>query len=139
MDNLTKDQRKKNMQAIKCRGSKIENLFAKALWNAGLRYRKNNTKVYGKPDFVFLRRKIAIFCDGEFWHGKEWDAKKKPATNIVYWHAKIERNIARDHEVNSCLKQDGWIVIRFWGKDITNNIDTCLDIVKQAYLSRSKI
>lgn len=139
MDNLTPNQRKKNMQAIKCKGSKIEKILARALWHTGLRYRKNNVKIYGRPDFIFLSRKIAIFCDGEFWHGKDWNTKKKPATNATYWKAKIDRNIARDTEVNQYLERNGWLVIRLWETDIIKNTNYCVNRIYQAYISRSEI
>jgi len=79
MDKLTKEQRRKNMQAIKSKGSKIEIMLAKAMWEKGLRYRKNDKTVIGKPDFTFKKYKIAVFCDSEFWHGKDW---KKRNLNI---------------------------------------------------------
>ena len=69
MDNHTPEQRRKNMQAVKNRDSKIEIILRKELWHRGLRYQKNSSKVYGKPDIVFLSKKVAIFCDSEFWHG----------------------------------------------------------------------
>jgi len=76
MDKLTKEQRRKNMQAIKSKGSKIEIMLAKAMWEKGLRYRKNDKTVIGKPDFTFKKYKIAVFCDSEFWHGKDWKKKE---------------------------------------------------------------
>lgn len=119
MDKLSKEQRRKNMQAVKNKGSKIEVALARALWAKGLRYRKNNKTVFGKPDLTFKRKKIAIFVDSEFWHGKDWNERKRDhKSNQDFWHKKIERNIERDKEVNSKLASDGWKVIRFWGKDI---------------------
>lgn len=76
MDKLTKEQRTKNMKAVKSKGSKIENLLMKSLWQKGYRYRKNDKSVFGKPDIVFKSMKIAVFCDSEFWHGKDWEIKK---------------------------------------------------------------
>ena len=82
------------MQAVKSKGSKIETLLAKELWKRGHRYRKNNKSVYGKPDLTFKKHKIAIFVDSEFWHGKEWEVRKKDhKSNKDFWHKKIERNI----------------------------------------------
>lgn len=127
MDKLTKEQRRKNMIAVKSKGSKIEVRLAKALWKKGLRYRKNDKTVFGKPDLTFKGLKIAIFCDSEFWHGKDWDIKKhEHKSNIDFWHKKIERNIQRDKEVNEQLLKEGWIVLRFWGKDIEKNLDLCI-------------
>lgn len=76
MDTLSKEQRRKNMQAIKSKGSKIEKLLGKEMWKIGLRYRKNDKSVFGKPDFSFKKYKVAVFFDSEFWHGKDWEVKK---------------------------------------------------------------
>lgn len=133
MDVLTKEQRKKNMQAIKSKGTKIEELLGKALWLKGYRYRKNNKNVFGKPDFTFKKYKIAIFCDSEYFHGKDWGTQKhRIKTNTEFWHKKIEGNIERDKLVNETLIKDGWQVIRFWGEDIKKNIDFCVLIIEEA-------
>lgn len=119
------------MQAVKSKGSKIETLLAKALWAKGLRYRKNDISVFGKPDVTFKKYKIAIFCDSEFWHGKDWDKKKhEHKSNIKFWHQKIERNIQRDKEVNEELLKTGWQVIRFWGKEIEEDLVNCVIIIE---------
>ena len=108
MDHLTKEQRHKNMAANKSKGTKLELLFGKLLWNAGIRYRKNDKSVIGKPDFVIKGAKIAIFCDGEFWHGRNWDIKKYDhKSNCDFWYSKIEHNIERDKEVNAELHKQG--------------------------------
>ena len=125
MDKLTKEQRKKNMQAVKATGSKIETILAKELFARGHRYRKNNKTVYGKPDLTFKKLKIAIFVDGDFWHGKDWETRKNDhKSNQVFWLAKIERNMQRDKEVNLSLLKDGWKILRFWGTDIQKNLQT---------------
>ncbi len=109
------------MQAVKSKGSKIETALAKALWSRGYRYRKHNKTVFGRPDFTFKSKKIAIFVDSEFWHGKDWELRKNDhKSNKEFWLKKIERNIERDKEVNSQLASEGGNVIRFWGKDITS-------------------
>jgi DNA mismatch endonuclease Vsr len=127
MDKLTKEQRRKNMQAVKSKGSKIENAFSKALWGKGYRFGKNVKSIIGKPDIVFRKYKVAIFIDSEFWHGKDWSKRKKEhKSNIKFWHNKIEGNIKRDKVVNKELKKLGWIVLRFWGKQIENNLDKCI-------------
>lgn len=123
----------KNMQAVKSSGSQIETILGKALWREGFRYRKNDKTVFGKPDFTLKKYKIAIFADSEFWHGKDWNIRKhEHKSNIEFWHKKIERNIERDKEVNKKLKYDNWIVIRFWGKDIKNNLRNCVERVIKA-------
>jgi DNA mismatch endonuclease Vsr len=136
MDRLTKDQRKRNMQAVKNKNSRIEQRLAKALWAKGYRYRKNVATVHGKPDIAFLGLKIAIFCDSEFWHGKDWDTKKyELKSNREFWFKKIEGNIERDKNVNEVLQQEGWQVLRFWGKDIEKRLEYCINeietIIKQ--------
>lgn len=133
MDKLTKEQRRKNMQAVKSKGSKIEQKLGKALWRKGYRYRKNNKSVFGKPDLTFKRYKIAIFCDSEFWHGKNWGQRKKEhKANIDFWHKKIERNIERDKEVNAVLSSQGWQVLRFWGEEIDQKLLNCLTKIELA-------
>lgn len=128
MDN--NDFRKNTMKLVKSKGTQIELLLAKSLWNLGYRYRKNDKTVFGKPDLTLKRFKIAIFVDGEFWHGKDWEIRKHDhKTNQAFWHAKIERNIQRDKEVTEKLTSDGWKVLRFWGDDVTKNLRTCIDII----------
>ena len=96
------------MAANKSKGTKLEITFGKLLWNAGVRYRKNDVSVFGKPDFVIRCHKIAIFCDGEFWHGRDWEIRKNDhKSNCDFWHSKIERNIERDKEVNMELQKQG--------------------------------
>lgn len=130
MDHLTKEQRHKNMAANKSKGTKLELLFGKLLWNAGIRYRKNDKSVIGKPDFVIKSAKIAIFCDGEFWHGRNWDIRKYDhKSNCDFWYSKIEHNIERDKEVNAELDKQGWKVFRFWETEITKEPDVCLNMI----------
>ncbi len=127
MNKLTKEQRKKNMQAVKSTGSKIEVALAKSLFYKGYRYRKNDKTVFGKPDLTFKKHKIAIFVDSEFWHGKDWEIRKYDhKTNKEFWYKKIERNIERDKEVNLELRKQGWKVLRFWGKQITKDLGNCV-------------
>lgn len=129
MDNLTEEQRKKNMQHIRSTDTKGEILLRKALWRKGYRYRKNYDKLPGKPDIALTRYKIAIFCDGEFFHGKDWASQKLKvlkSNNSDYWISKIERNMERDRENEQALVVMGWTVIRFWSKDIIANTDECV-------------
>lgn len=121
------------MQANKSKGTKPELLLAKVMWQLGLRYRKNNKTIFGKPDFSFKKYKIVVFVDGEFWHGKDWEKRKNDIkSNREFWIAKIERNIQRDNEVNSRLKADGWKVLRFWGKDIVKSPETTTQEIQRA-------
>lgn len=137
MDKLTPDQRRKNMQANKSTGTKIEIALAKQLFARGLRYRKNDKTVFGKPDLTFKKRKLAIFIDGEFWHGKDWETTKHDhKSNQAFWFAKIERNMARDAEVNAELARQGWTVLRFWGKEIEKNLPDCIAKIEDAIRSK---
>ncbi|MCR0309394.1 very short patch repair endonuclease [[Clostridium] innocuum] len=129
----TKDQISYNMKQVKNKDSKIEILLRKELWKRGLRYRKNTNKVFGHPDIAFIGKKIAVFCDSEFWHGFNWEDKKKEIkSNKEFWIKKIERNMQRDIEVNTQLNEDGWTVLRFWGKDIKKDTAKCADIIEKA-------
>ena len=134
-DNLTKEQRHKNMSHIKSRDTSIEVKLRKALWNKGYRYRKNYSKLSGKPDIVLTKYKIAIFCDSEFFHGKDWEVLKprlERGDNSQYWVSKIARNRERDDEINKKLLFEGWTVVRFWGKDISKNVEECVRVVEEA-------
>ncbi len=132
MDRLTKEQRRKNMQAVKNKDSKIEIILRSALWNKGYRYRKNYSKLEGKPDIVISKYKLAIFCDSEFWHGYNWNIRKKDIkSNKRFWINKIEGNIERDKIVNQILQDQGWKVIRFWGKEILKDTEGCLNIIEK--------
>lgn len=132
MDRHTPEQRSKNMRAVKNKGSKEEILLSKSLWALGYRYRKNNKKVFGRPDLTFKRQRIAIFIDSEFFHGKDWETRKKPQTNAEFWEKKILRNIERDKEVNEFLQQSGWLVFRFWSKEILKNLPDVIEKIETA-------
>jgi len=132
MDVLTKEQRTKNMKAIKSKNTKIELLLGKALWSKGLRYRKNDKKVFGKPDFVFKKYKLAVFVDSEYFHGKDWEIEKcRIKSNKEFWHNKIEGNIKRDCIVNKTLQKNGWHVVRFWGNDVKRNLYLCCTKIEE--------
>ena len=127
MDNLNQEQRRKAMQAIKSKGTGIEKMLCLALWHAGVRYRKNCRTVLGKPDIVFRKYKIAVFCDSEFWHGKNYrQTISRIGTHASYWTENIAHNMKRDRFVNRELRKQGWLVIRFWGKDIMKKTDSCV-------------
>ena len=134
-DRLTKEQRHKNMSNIHGSDTKIEIALRKALWKEGYRYRKNYKKVFGKPDIVLVKYKTAIFVDGEFWHGKNFDELEKQLENTEqkdFWKEKIRRNIQRDKEVNDKLKEEGWTVIRFWGTDVKKDLQGCVDAINES-------
>ena len=128
MDKHTPEQRHKNMQAIKSKDTKIELLLRKELWNRGKRYRKNCKNLPGCPDIAFLGRKVAVFCDSEFWHGHDWERRKHDIkSNRDFWVPKIEQNMKRDMTVNAELKDRGYTVLRFWGREIEQNVSLCAD------------
>ena len=142
MDILTKEQRHKNMSNIKGKDTAIEIKLRKALWNKGYRYRKNYKELPGSPDIVLMKYKIAIFCDGEFFHGKDWERLRerlKNSNNSQFWISKIARNIDRDDEINKKLTAMGWTVLRFWGEDIKKHLDECVNVIDEivfdAYIS----
>ena len=137
MDKLTPEQRKKCMRSNKSTGTKPELVLAKAMWALGLRYRKNSGSIFGKPDFSFKKYKVAVFVDGEFWHGKDWEQKKAEIKgNREFWIAKIEHNIQRDIEVTGRLKAEGWTVLRFWSNDVIKNTICCAEKVKEIVQAR---
>ena len=132
MDIITSEQRHKIMSHIKSNNTSIEVLLRKALWHEGIRYRKNVKTLPGKPDIAITKYKIAIFCDGEFWHGKNWDTKKSSLkTNRDFWVTKIERNIMRDNKNEKKLINMGWVVLRFWGKEINKGLGDCVNEIKE--------
>jgi DNA mismatch endonuclease (patch repair protein) len=135
MDDLTPEQRRKNMQHIRSKDTGIEVKLRKALWHKGYRYRKNYKELPGKPDIVLMKYKIAIFCDSEFFHGKDWPELEKRilrGSNSEYWYGKVTRNMERDAEINRTLYGEGWTVLRFWGKDIEKHLDECIKVVDEA-------
>ena len=133
----TKEQITYNMQQVKSKDTKIEVMLRKELWSRGLRYQKNCKKVFGKPDIVFIGKKVAVFCDSEFWHGYDWENRKNDIkSRQEFWIPKIERTIQRDSEVTEKLQSEGWIVLRFWGKEIKKNVSECADIIQRAWEER---
>ncbi len=122
------------MSRVHSTDTSIELLLRKALWAKGLRYRKNDKTVFGKPDIVFKGKKIAIFCDSEFWHGKEFlETGKLPKNNREFWEKKMKLNIERDILVNKTLKEEGWTILRFGEKEIRKDIDMCLIKILSAW------
>jgi len=137
VDKHTPEQRRRNMQAVKNKDSKIEVVLRRALFRKGYRYRKNYTKVFGKPDIVFTKDKIVVFCDSEFWHGYDWENRKADfKSRRDFWIPKIERNMERDNEVNRQLESEGYLVLRFWGKQIKKDLEMVVAEIEQAIISR---
>jgi len=125
-----------NMSKVKPSGSEIERLLGSAMHSLGLRYRKQY-KFIGRPDFAFPRWKVAVFCDSDFWHGRDWDERKAEIkTNRDFWLPKIERNITRDQTVNEALQKEGWVVLRFWEDEILADPLACAEKVKAVVVER---
>ena len=128
----------KIMSSIPSKNTEPELILRKALWKDNLRYRVNYKKLPGKPDIVFTKRRVVVFCDGDFWHGHNWAIRglssldEELAGYSDFWRTKILRNIERDAEVNQRLKEQGWTVERLWESDIRANLDNCVKIVKEA-------
>lgn len=138
MDRHTPEQRKRNMQAVKNKDSKIELMLRKALFARGYRYRKNCKNVYGHPDIVLTKHKVAIFCDSEFWHGYDWERRKADIkSNRDFWIPKIERNIQRDKEVTVHLIDEGYTVLRFWGAQIERNLKEVVEEIEKVINNRN--
>ena len=122
------EERHKIMSKIRGKDTKPEIMLRKYLWSKGMRYRKNHKDLPGRPDIAITKYKVAVFCDSEFFHGKDWDTQKTKVSkgaNSDYWVRKIERNIQRDKKKDSELETLGWRVIHFWSKDIEKDIDSC--------------
>lgn len=133
----TKEQISRNMRSNKGKDTKPELLLREELWRRGLRYRKNYKGLYGKPDIVFLKAKIAVFVDGKMWHGYDWEHQKNDfKSNRDYWIPKIEQNIEHDYEVTQELISLDWLVMRFWDFEVKKNLQGCADKIELAYKNR---
>lgn len=115
------------MSKIKSGDTKPEQLLKKALWHAGLHYRSNQKKLPGKPDIAFIKYKVVIFIDGSFWHGHDWEIRRKQIqSNRDFWIPKIERNMQRDREINEYYLSKGWKVFRFWDFEVKKELGLCV-------------
>ena len=139
-DDLTPEQRRRNMQAIRSKDTTIELRMRKALWQCGVRYRKNYKKLVGKPDIAITKYRIAVFCDFDYWHGYDWENRnQRIKSNRDYWVPKIERNMKRDREVTAALQEEGWLVLRFWEWQIRKQLDECVEEVLQSIEARKQL
>lgn len=129
----------KIMSAVKQKDTEPELMLRKELWRRGFRYRKNYGKLPGKPDIVFTKQKIVVFCDGDFWHGHNWAIRGLPSLEAElagysqFWREKILGNIERDKKINTQLRDMGWTVVRIWESDIRKDIDACVATVIQEH------
>jgi DNA mismatch endonuclease (patch repair protein) len=132
------------MSAIKSKNTAPEVALGRAMWKLGLRYRKHH-KAIGKPDYIFIKKKIAVFCDGDFWHGNNWKIRGMKSFEdelsrySTFWRTKIIRNVERDMVINEKLTKEGWLVMRFWESDIKKSPKGCADKILKAYKSRQRV
>ena len=135
MDSSTTAQRHRIMSSIRSKDTSIEITLRKALWQKGYRYRKNYSALPGKPDIALTKHKIAVFCDSDFFHGKDWYTILRPrllrGAHPEFWEKKILRNMERDKENNLALLNMGWTVIRFWGSEIQKSTDACIAVIEE--------
>ncbi len=140
MDKSTKEQLHRRMSNIRSKDTSIEISLRKALWHRGFRYRKNYKVLPGSPDIAITKYKIAVFCDSEFFHGKNWFTILRPriqrGNNSEYWEKKILRNMERDEKVDQALAYLGWTVIHFWGDEIKKDLDACVNVVEETVLEQ---
>lgn len=131
---MISETRSRNMRNIRSKDTKIELALRKALWKQGIRYRKNYRVLPGSPDIALTKYKIAVFCDSEFFHGKDWEVLKprlEAGNNPDFWVKKIEKNRHRDIETDKKLFFMGWTVIHFWGTEILKNTDECVKVIQE--------
>ena len=129
---VVSERTKKNMRRIHSKDTSIEVNLRKKLWAVGLRYRKNFKSLPGSPDIAITKYKVAIFCDSEFFHGKNWELLRQrleKGKNPNYWILHIEENMLRDKRVNEALGLQGWTVLRFWGREIEKQPDSCVKAI----------
>lgn len=132
MDRIDTERRSRNMAAIRRKNTSIERALRSALWAAGLRgYRVDSRRVAGRPDVSFGRSKVAIFVDGCFWH-KCPECYREPKSNTEYWRGKVERNVARDRAADESLQEAGWVVLRLWEHEVERDLGACVDRVLRA-------
>lgn len=123
-------KRSSHMKKIKSKDTKEEISFRKELWKRGIRYRINYKQLPGSPDIVITKCRIAIFIDGEFWHGYDWIKKRERIKdNRGYWIPKIERNMERDTEINEKLTKEGYKVFRFWTNQVNHELERCVSVI----------
>lgn len=130
----------RTMQAVRSAGTRAELALRSAVHRRGLRYRLHGGALPGRPDLVFARARLAVFVDGDFWHGRHWAARRRRlqrGENAAYWTAKIESNRRRDRATNLLLRRAGWRVLRFWETDILRDPAAAASIVAKALKERA--
>ena len=127
---------RKTMQGNTKKDTSIELLLRRALFKQGVRYRKNVKSILGTPDIAIKKYKLLVFCDGDFWHGREYHGVK---SHERFWNEKIKRNRERDLEYTIRLRDEGWTVIRFWESEIRNDLEKCVQQIVDIIHVRQKI
>ena len=129
----TTDAISRRMANVNLKGGRAESTLAKALWHEGFRYRKNYKRLPGSPDIAITKYKVAVFVDGEFWHGENWEERKeKLKSNRDYWIEKIEENMSRDKRNDAILIEMGWIPLHFWEREVKKDLQKCVDKIVDA-------
>ena len=129
-DHLTPAQRSRAMKRVKLKDGSLEKLVQGELWARGLRFQRHVKTLAGRPDIVFRKEKVAVFVDGDFWHGwrlPAWEHKLSP-----FWRDKLRANRARDQRNFRRLRALGWRVIRLWQHDVLGNMAACIERVSDA-------
>lgn len=128
---------RKRMSKVKLKGGKAETALAKALWQRGYRYRRNDKRLPGSPDIAILKYRVAVFVDGEFWHGKDWEMRRdRLKRNREYWIEKIEENMAHDIRDDRLLTQMGWTPVHFWEKEVVKGLSACIEEIEDMVLAQ---
>ena len=136
------EKNRRNMRNIRSKDTSVEVLLRKRLWHDGYRYRKNYKKLPGSPDIAITKYKLALVCDSEFFHGKDWDKLKvrlERGKNPQYWIRHIEENMERDRRVDRELALLDWTVIRFWSNDIKKDLQGCLRFIEETVFEKMVI
>lgn len=136
MDNVSKETRSRTMRAVRGRDTSPELALRRALWAAGERgYRLHPADLPGRPDFIWRRLRLAVFVDGCYWHGCPTHCRR-PSSNVAYWHAKIARNVERDHRADAALAETGWRVLRLWEHELKRELPAAVQRIRDARRDR---
>jgi DNA mismatch endonuclease (patch repair protein) len=123
------------------RNTRAEIALRRAIWQRGLRYRLHAKDLPGKPDIIFRKARVLVFCDGDFWHGRNFDQRRgrlARGNNADYWISKIKGNVVRDARQNRLLRQAGWRILRFWETDVLRNPQKAADRVARLVQAQLK-
>ena len=131
----TSSKASRSMRGNRKRDTRPEVVLRRELWRRGLRYRLHARDLPGRPDIVFRRAKVAVFCDGDFWHGRDWPERERKlarGNNADYWIPKIQSNMVRDRACDDELATMGWVVVRIWESTIKADVASVVERVESA-------